>query len=145
MAATIDLEFGGGRFNFALPVYPTIAAIQKARGYQVTFPDGSTGLRPKPFGQTVREIMMGDYDVLDMWEIGKGALQAGGGGVLSDGTRVDIKDGAHARMLWEQEAATWPIETLMAYVSNIIGQCALNYTPPEGSEPGNVTTPATGG
>ena len=146
MATTIELEFGDGRFNFALPIYPTIAAIQKARGGQVTFPDGSQGFKVKPFGQTVREVMMGDYDALDLWEIGKHALQAGGGGVLSDGTTVEIKDGAHARMRWEAEAGSWPLETLFAYVSNIIGRCALNYAAPdtEGSEPGNETPPETG-
>ena len=146
MATTIELEFGDGRFNFALPIYPTIASIQKARGGQVTFPDGSTGFKVKPFGQTVREIMMGDYDALDLWEIGKAALQAGGGGVLSDGTVIEIKDGAHARMRWDAEASTWPLETLFAYVSNIVGRCALNYQSPdaEGSEPGNQAPPQTG-
>ena len=146
MATSVELEFGGGRFNFALPIYPTIAAIQKARGSQVTFPDGSQGFKPKPFGQTVREIMMGDYDAIDLWEIGKHALHAGGGGILEDGTVIEIKDGAHARMRWDEEASTWPLETLFAYVSNIVGRCALNYQPPhsEGSEPGNAKPPATG-
>lgn len=146
MATTIELEFGDGRFNFALPIYPTIATIQKNRGGQVMFPDGSTGFKVKPFGQTVREIMMGDYDAVDLWEIGKQALLAGGGGVLHDGTVVEIKDGAHARLRWDAEAASWSMETLFAYVSNIVGKCALNYTPPntEGSEPGNGMTPETG-
>lgn len=147
MATTIELEFGDGRFNFALPVYPTIATIQKARGSNVTFPDGSAGFKVKPFGQTVREIMTGDYDALDLWEIGKASLLAGGGGVLHDGTVVEIKDGAHARLRWDAEAANWSLETLFAYVSNIVGKCALNYTPTneEGGEPGKTKPPATGG
>jgi hypothetical protein len=139
----IPLEFGDGSFLFRLPAL-YIDRLQKERGYDVTWPDGSTGKKPKPFGQIFREHMTGDYDVLDSLAVIKLALTAGGGGVVA-GETVKL-DPTKARMKAEEVAQSWPLEQIYLFASVILRACTYGYTPKEGedSETGNETPPETG-
>lgn len=142
--AEIELEFGDGQFLFRLPAL-YIDRLQRARGCDVTWPDGSQGKRPKPFGQIFREHMTGDYDPLDSYEVIKLALTAGGGGVVA-GESVKL-DPTKARIMAEDVAKTWPIEQVFLFASTILRACCYGYEPQktEDQEPGNETPPMTGG
>lgn len=145
MAAVTDLEleFGDGVFRFRMPAL-YIDRLQRERGYDVTWPDGSHGKKPKPFGQIFREHMTGDYDVSDCLAVIKLALTAGGGGVVaSEPVKLDP---TKARMMADDVAAMWPVEEIYMFSAIILRACTYGYTPPntEGSEPGNETPPETG-
>lgn len=140
----IELEFGDGQFMFRLPAL-YIDRLQKERGYDVTWPDGAQGKKPKPFGQIFREHMTGDYDVLDSMAVIKLGLTAGKGGNVAG---ADVKlDPTKARMMAEEVAALWPIEQIYLFATTILRACTYGYTPTarEDSEPGNQTPPQTGG
>lgn len=139
----IELEFGDGQFMFRLPAL-YIDRLQKERGYDVTWPDGAQGKKPKPFGQIFREHMTGDYDVLDSMALIKLGLTAGKGGVVA-GARKEL-DPTKARMMAEEVAALWPIEQIYLFATTILHACTYGYTPTarEDSEPGNPTPPQTG-
>ena len=142
--AQIELEFGDGLFLFRMPpLY--IDRLQKERGYDVTWPDGATGKKPKPFGQIFREHMTGDYDVGDCDAVIKLALTAGGSGVVA-GETVKL-DPTKARMMCETVTLTWPIEQRYLFAATILRACTYGYTPTNAtgdSEPGNETPPTTG-
>jgi hypothetical protein len=139
----IELEFGDGLFMFRLPAL-YIDRLQKERGYDVTWPDGAQGKKPKPFGQIYREHMTGDYDVLDSMAVIKLGLTAGRGGVVA-GAAVTL-DPTKARMMAEEVAAMWPIEQIYLFAMTVLRACTYGYTPTarEDSEPGNETPPQTG-
>lgn len=141
--AEIELEFGDGLFLFRLPAL-YIDRLQKERGYDVTWPDGAVGKKPKPFGQIFREHMTGDYDVLDSLAVIKLGLTAGAGGVVA-GETVKL-DPTKARMEAEKVAASWPIEQIYLFASTILRACTYGYEakPAGDSEPGNETPPKTG-
>lgn len=143
MIAEIELEFGEGQFRFRLPAL-YIDHLQKKRGYDVTWPDGSQGKKPKPFGQIFREHMTGDYDPLDSLEIIRLGLTAGGGGVVA-GEPLKL-DPTKARMMTEDVTATWPVEQWYVFAGAILRACTYGYEAPstEGSEPGNENPPQTG-
>lgn len=139
----IELEFGDGVFRFRFPAL-YIDRLQKERGYDVTWPDGAQGKKPKPFGQIFREHMTGDYDVLDSLAVIKLGLTAGGGGVVA-GAEIKL-DPTKARMKSEEVAALWPIEQIYLFATTILRACTYGYSPTvrEDSDPGNVTPPTTG-
>lgn len=142
--AEIELEFGEGQFRFRLPAL-YIDQLQKKRGYDVTWPDGSQGKKPKPFGQIFREHMTGDYDPLDSLEIIRLGLTAGGGGTVA-GDTVKL-DPTKARIMVEDVTATWPVEQWFIVAGAILRACTYGYEPPkatEDKEPGNETPPQTG-
>lgn len=144
MIAEIELEFGEGQFRFRLPpLY--IDQLQKKRGYDVTWPDGSQGKKPKPFGQIFREHMTGDYDPLDSLEVVRLGLTAGGGGVVA-GEEIKLTP-TSARIMVDDVLNGSPVETWYSCAVNILRACTYGYEPPakEGSEPGNETPPQTGG
>ena len=97
----IELEFGDGLFMFRLPAL-YIDRLQKERGYDVTWPDGAQGKKPKPFGQIFREHMTGDYDLLDSMAVIKLGLTAGKGGIVA-GASVNL-DPTKARLKSEEVA-----------------------------------------
>lgn len=142
MLAEIELEFGDGQFRFRLPpLY--IDQLQKKRGYDVTWPDGSQGKKPKPFGQIFREHMTGDYDPLDSLEIIRLGLTAGGGGMVA-GETVKL-DPTKARMMHDTVTATWPVEQWFVFATAILRACTYGYEVKKGdSEPGNESPPQTG-
>jgi len=139
----IELEFGDGLFLFCLPAL-YIDRLQKERGYDVTWPDGAQGKKPKPFGQIFREHMTGDYDLLDSMAVIKLGLTAGKGGLVA-GARKDL-DPTKARLLAEEVANLWPAEQIYLFAATILRACTYGYTPTqrEDSEPGNETPPKTG-
>ncbi len=139
----IELEFGDGLFLFRLPAL-YVDRLQKERGYDVTWPDGAQGKKPKPFGQIFREHMTGDYDLLDSMAVIKLGLTAGKGGMVA-GARKDL-DPTKARMLAEEVANLWPAEQIYLFAATILRACTYGYTPTmrEDSEPGNETPPTTG-
>lgn len=139
----IELEFGDGLFLFRLPAL-YVDRLQKERGYDVTWPDGAQGKKPKPFGQIFREHMTGDYDLLDSMAVIKLGLTAGKGGMVA-GERKDL-DPTKARMLAEEVANLWPAEQIYLFAATILRACTYGYTPTmrEDSEPGNETPPTTG-
>lgn len=139
----IELEFGDGLFLFRLPAL-YVDRLQKERGYDVTWPDGAQGKKPKPFGQIFREHMTGDYDLLDSMAVIKLGLTAGKGGMVA-GARKDL-DPTKARMLSEEVANLWPAEQIYLFAATILRACTYGYTPTmrEDSEPGNETPPMTG-
>lgn len=133
--AEIELEFGDGQFLFRLPpVY--VDLIQKRRGYDVTWPDGSTGKKPKPIGMIMQEIMSGQFDALDCIEIIKQGLIAGGRGVVA-GEDVELNP-TKARMMVEDIINTWPYEQVHLYASAILRACWYGYETPEDKQSGNV-------
>lgn len=142
--AEIELEFGEGQFLFRLPAL-YIDQLQRKRGVDVTYPDCSTGKRPKPFGQIFREHMTGDYDPLDSIEVIRLGLTAGGGGVVA-GEEVKLTP-TSARIMVEDVTKTWPVEQWYLFASAILRACCYGYEPPktEGQEPKNETPPETGG
>lgn len=139
----IELEFGDGLFRFRLPAL-YVDRLQKERGYDVTWPDGAQGKKPKPFGQIFREHMTGDYDVLDSMAVIKLGLTAGGGGIVAG---ADVKlDPTKARLMAEDVAKSWPIEQIYLFAATILRACTYGYEKPgEDKEAGNVTPPTTGG
>ena len=141
--AEIELEFGEGQFRFRLPAL-YIDQLQKKRGYDVTWPDGSQGKKPKPFGQIFREHMTGDYDPLDSLEIIRLGLTAGGGGTVA-GETVKL-DPTKGRIMVEDVTATRPVEQWYVVAGAILRACTYGYEPPakEDKEPGNETPPQTG-
>ena len=142
--AEIELEFGDGQFMFRLPAL-FIDQLQRKRGTEVTYPDGSTGKRPKPFGQIFREHLTGDYDPLDSIEIIKLGLTAGKGGVIA-GEEIKLSP-TEARIMCENVTATWPVEQWYLFAATILRACTYGYTPKnkEGdSEPGNESPPPMG-
>ena len=141
--AEIELEFGDGLFMFRLPAL-YIDRLQKERGYDVTWPDGATGKKPKPFGQIFREHMTGDYDVLDSLAVVKLGLTAGGGGVVA-GATVKL-DPTKARIMSEDVAKSWPVEQIYLFAATILRACTYGYEAPNAgdSEPGNEAPPQAG-
>lgn len=139
--AEIELEFGDGSFRFRLPAL-YIDRLQKDRGYDVTWPDGSTGKKPKPFGQIFREHMTGDYDVLDSIGVIKLALTGGGGGVVA-GEAVKL-DPTKARIMADDVAKTWPVEQIYLFAATILRACTYGYEAPGDKNSGNEKPPATG-
>ncbi len=139
----IELEFGDGLFQFRLPAL-YVDRLQKERGYDVTWPDGAQGKKPKPFGQIFREHMTGDYDLLDSMAVIKLGLTAGKGGIVA-GDTVSL-DPTKARMMAEEVAASWPAEQIYLFAATILRACTYGYSPTvmEDSDPGNVTPPTTG-
>ena len=139
----IELEFGDGLFMFRLPAL-YIDRLQKERGYDVTWPDGAQGKKPKPFGQIFREHMTGDYDLLDSMAVIKLGLTAGKGGIVA-GASVNL-DPTKARLKSEEVANLWPAEQIYLFAATILRACTYGYTPTtrEDSEPGNETPPTTG-
>lgn len=141
--AEIELEFGDGQFLFKLPAL-YIDRLQRERGTDVTYPDGSQGKRPKPFGQIFREHMTGDYDPLDSLAVIKLGLTAGGRGMVA-GESIKV-DPTKARIMTEDVTATWPVEQWYLFASAILRACCYGYEPTAGDkEPGNETPPQTGG
>lgn len=132
--AEIELEFGDGQFRFRLPPV-FIDQIQKRRGYEVTWPDGAIGRRPKPIGMMMQEIMSGQFDALDCLEIIKQGLIAGGGGVVA-GEDVELNP-TKARMMMEDVTATWPLEEVHLFASAILRACWYGYESAEDKKSGN--------
>lgn len=138
--AQIELEFGDGLYRFRLPPVH-VDKIQKSRGYRVTWPDGSEGMRPKPVGMIMREIMGGEFDILDCIAIIQEGLIAGGGGVV-DGEDVTMT-ATKARMMVEDVVNTWPIQEVHDNAAAIIRGCWFGVEDKEDKQPGN--DPATAG
>lgn len=138
--AEIELEFGDGQFRFRLPpVY--VDQIQKRRGYEVTWPDGAVGKRPKPIGMIAQEIMAGQFDALDCLEIIKSGLIAGGGGVVA-GEDVELNP-TKARMMMEDVTATWPLSEIHLFAQAILGACWYGYDSAEDKQSGKEEAPPT--
>lgn len=137
--AQIELEFGDGLYRFRLPPVH-VDKIQKARGWRVTFPDGSEGFRPKPIGMIMREIMSGDFDLNDCIAIIQEGLIAGRGGVVA-GEDVEMSP-TKARMMVEDVVATWPIDEIHVNASAIIRGCWFGVETEGDKEPGKETATA---
>lgn len=141
-SSEIELEFGDGQFLFRLPAL-YIDRLQRERGTDVTYPDGSQGKRPKPFGQIFREHMTGDYDPIDSLTVIKLALTAGASGVVA-GETIKL-DPTKARIMVEDVVKSWPVEQWYLFASAILRACCYGYeAKAEDSEPGNETPPQAG-
>lgn len=151
--AEVELELPIGTFLFRLPP-PAIAKIQEARGMRVTYPDGSSGVRPKPIGAIIREhlagvngtvlelaadLYMAEFDAADTREVIVQGFIWGGGGVV-DGVRVDLDEMA-ARRLVIDKVDPWPLVEKWKLATSILVTCAQGFVPPkppgEGEDVGN--------
>lgn len=122
--AEVELEFGDGAYTFRLPpVY--VDRIQRQRGFDVTWPDGAVGKRPKPIGMIALEIMNGQFDLLDCIAIIVAGAQAGGMKVV-DGEAVKL-NATQARLDVEDILSTMPISEVQNIAAAIIRACWYGY------------------
>lgn len=128
----ITLDFAGGRFTFALPL-PLIAELQHRRGFKVSWPDGSTGSRPKPFGAIWRDVASnGEYDPLDCVEIIRLGLIGGAGGERAGApvpvTRA-VADAMVAEHVGNEERLIMPTEEIWRLAAMILVAVCQGYAP----------------
>lgn len=122
--AEVELEFGDGAYTFRLPpVY--VDKIQKQRGWDVTWPDGATGKKPKPIGMIAQEIMGGHFDILDCLAIIIAGAQAGGRKVVA-GEVVEL-NATKARMDAEDILQTMTIEDIHMTAQAVLGGCWYGF------------------
>lgn len=152
----ITLPFAGGRYTFALPL-PLIAELQQRRGLTVTWPDGSSGKRPKPFGAIWRDVAaMGEYDPLDCVEIIRLGLVGGAEGErLGEAVRVTraVADALVADHVANEERLIMPTEDIWRLAAQILMAVCQGYAPkkddgaddppekPTAAGPGSSTSP----
>lgn len=145
----ITLRFGDGSYLFALPAVQ-LGQLQTKRGVTVTYPDGATATRPKPFGQIWREHTMSEYDPLDSREIVLQALIGGAHGVLDDGREVKVL-AVKAADLVMTYFDPLPTEEQWKFATSILIAVAQGYNPPadpkdvdqEDDDQGNVAGAGT--
>lgn len=128
----IDLILPFGTIKFRLPPV-RIARLQQARGIKLTYPDGATGVRPKPIGAIVREHLvgvngdvtalvvdsyLGEYDAEDSREVIVQGMIGGG-----------MEEHA-ARLLVVEQVDPWPLEEKWKLATAILVACAQGYVPP---------------
>lgn len=129
---SIDLRFADGEYTFALPAVQ-LAELQEKRGWKVSWPDGSTGIRPKPFGLIWREHATGDYDPGDSREIVRLALIGGGKGRVNKAKKE--VDSIEALDLVEVYFDPWPTEKQWQFATAIISAVCQGFEPPKGEAP----------
>lgn len=159
--AQIELELSCGTFLFKLPA-PNLARLQEARGFNVTFPDGSSGRRPKALGAIVREHLagiggqlpnltadgyFGEYDVADSREVIVQGMLGGAQGMV-DGQMVEVTEQFVRRLVTDQ-VDEWPTEEKWKTATAILVACTQGFVPPaddndEESPPGNVDAATSG-
>lgn len=122
--AEVNLEFGDGAWLFRLPPV-AVDKLQKMRGFDVVWPDGSTGKRPKPIGMIVQEIMGGHFDILDCTQIIILGAQYGGLKVV-DGEEIPLTT-IKARIEAEDIIQSMPIAEVHETARAIIGACWYGF------------------
>lgn len=123
----ITLRFADGSYLFALPA-AQLGQLQTKRGVTVTFPDGSTATRPKPFGQIWREHTTSDYDPLDSREI---VLQGLIGGRKGWVNKVEVNvSPVTAVDLVETYFDILPTDDQWKLATSILVAVCQGYTPP---------------
>lgn len=138
--AEVELEFGEGQYLFRLPpVY--VDKIQKQRGFDVTWPDGSTGKRPKPIGMIALEIMGGQFDILDCIAIILSGAQAGGRKVV-DGVETELS-AVKARIDVEDILQTMTIADIHETARAILGACWYGFDDGKGQSDEGKDSPKT--
>ena len=138
----IDLQFGDGSYTFALPVVQ-LAELQRARGWAVTYPDGSTGIRPKTFGTIWREHTLGDYDPLDSREIFRLGLIGGGAGFVAG---EEVKVGSlRALELTQRYFDPLPTEEQWKFATSILVAVCQGFEPPPEERTGESGEDDAGG
>jgi hypothetical protein len=139
LETTIDL--GGGSYVARLSI-GEVAELQTKRGTRVTWPDGASGVRPKPLGLIWREhCESGEYDIEDSVEILTLALMGGGSGVDVNGEAVMV-DRARAQILTRDYIARpgqliMPLEEIWQTALRVLIACCQGYAAPGGGS-GNV-------
>lgn len=124
----ISLRFGDGSYLFALPA-AQLGQLQTKRGVTVTWPDGATGIRPKPFGIIWREHTMAEYDPLDSREIVLQGLIGGGEGLV-DKREVRVS-AVMAVDLVETYFDPMPTDDQWKLATSILVAVAQGYNPPK--------------
>lgn len=138
--AEVELEFGEGQYLFRLPpVY--VDKIQKQRGFDVTWPDGSTGKRPKPIGMIALEIMGGQFDILDCIAIILSGAQAGGRKIV-DGVETELSS-VKARIDVEDVLQTMTIADIHETARAILGACWYGFDDGKGQSDEGKDSPKT--
>lgn len=138
--AEVELEFGDGQYLFRLPpVY--IDKIQKQRGFEVTWPDGATGKRPKPIGMIALEIMGGQFDINDCTAIILAGAQAGGRKVV-DGVEHELS-AVKARIDVEDVLQTMTIAEIHETARAILGACWYGFDDGKGQSEVGKDSPKT--
>lgn len=122
--AEVNLEFGDGAWLFRLPPV-AVDKLQKMRGFDVVWPDGSTGKRPKPIGMIVQEIMGGHFDIIDCTQIIILAAQSGLMKVV-DGVEIPLTT-IKARIEVEDILQGMPISEIHETARAIIGACWYGF------------------
>lgn len=139
--AETTLEVGGVAYVCRLPL-PRVAELQQNRGWQVVWPDGARGVRPKPLGLIWAEhIKRAEYDAEDSQEIILQALIGGEGGTnLETGERVEV-DRGKAEWLVGRYVDPVPHEVKWGVAMEILMACCQGFRPtvepkpdPEGKE-----------
>lgn len=127
-AREIDLDFADGAYTFALPAMQ-LAELQTKRGWPVSWPDGSTGQRPKPFGLIWREHLTGEYDPNDCREIVRLGLIGGGQGLTGAGVEVKVSS-LMAETLMKSYFDPMPTDEQWKLATSILVAVCQGYTPP---------------
>lgn len=122
--AEVNLEFGDGAWLFRLPPV-VVDKLQKMRGWDVTWPDGAVGKKPKPIGMIAQEIMGGHFDILDCTQIIILAAQAGGMKVVN-GEEIAMTS-VKARIEIEDILQSMPIAEIHDTARAILGACWYGF------------------
>jgi hypothetical protein len=129
---SVNLYFADGTYLFRFRSRH-IAELQEKRGFAVTWPDGSTGKRPKPLGMIWREHTTGDYDPLDSEEIIRLGLIAGAGGVVNE-EPVTVTP-TSALLLCQRTFDDMPQEDKWQLATAILVATCQGFIPPEADAP----------
>lgn len=125
----IDLEFGDGTYRFKLGL-KQIAELQEKRGTDVTWPDGSTGRRPKPLGVIRQQMFLQEYDPLDLLEIIRLGLEGGAQGIVNE-TDVEVSP-LKAKRLVEHHCTgdqRMPLDEQHILCTKVMGVCCAGREP----------------
>jgi hypothetical protein len=134
--ASIDLEFGDGVYDFALPL-PQIAELQRktdagigklyARVLRGCIPD------PKGGGQWVLNPATAEFFALDLIETIRHGLIGGGKGMVN-GDEVKVTPQLANRLV-DTYVLNQPLVDAWKVAATVLGVCVLGYDPPKKDPP----------
>lgn len=136
------IQLGGGSYRARLPL-PLATELQTLRGLKVTYPDGSTAIRPKPLGLIWREMCeSGEYDIGDAEQIIILGLIGGRQGVNAAGESLEVSRPMAEKLVLDYvtgrpgEAPPMPLEEIWQTAMRVLIASCQGYVA-EGGNPGN--------